>query len=185
VPSVRLQRPDPSEYNPRFENYVASVPDAADFRELLRDQVRETVSFITAEFGEQQASLRYAPDKWTVREVIGHLSDCERIFAYRALRFARGDSTVLSSFDENAYVPAGAFERRSLQSVLDEFVGVRAATIGLVDGLTEEQAARSGNLQSGTTTVRALLYVTAGHELHHRVVLREKYLPRIATAATR
>jgi DinB superfamily len=185
MPILRLQRPDPSEYNPRFHDEITSVPDAGDFADLLHEQARETVRFMTEEFGEEHASVRYAPDKWTAREVIGHVSDCERILSYRALRIARGDTTLLPGFDENAYVPAGKFERRTMKSVLDEFVGVRAATIALVEGLTDEFAARAGNLSSGTMSTRALLYLIAGHERHHLVLMRERYLPCIATAAAR
>ena len=185
MPITRLQRPDPSEYSPKYENEIASVPDSDDFGGLLHEQARETLRFMRDEFGEEHAGLRYGPGKWTPREVIGHLADCERIFAYRALRIARGDMTELPGFDENAYVPAGAFEERTLKSVLDEFVGVRAATIGLVDGLTDEFAARQGNVPSGTMSVRALLYLIAGHELHHRAVFRDRYLPCIVTASAR
>jgi uncharacterized damage-inducible protein DinB len=183
MPTFRLQRPDASEYNPRFESEIASVPDSDDFAALIREQARATVQFMNEEFGEVHAAVRYGPDKWTAREVIGHLSDCERIFAYRALRIARGDTTVLPGFDENAYVPAAEFERRTLKSVLDEFLGVRAATAGLVEGLTNEFAARVGNIGSGQMSVRALLYLAAGHELHHRRLLRERYIPCIAGAA--
>jgi hypothetical protein len=181
----RLLRPDPSEYNPRFQSEIESVPDVDDFGALLRRQADATVRFMTEEFGEEHAGVRYAPDKWTAREVIGHLSDCERIFGYRALRFARGDATALSGFDENAYVPAADFERRTLKSVLDEFLGVRSATIGLVEGLTDEFAARSGTVPSGQMSVRALLYLAAGHELHHMRLMRERYLPCVAAGATR
>jgi uncharacterized damage-inducible protein DinB len=183
MPTFRLQRPDPSEYNPRFESEISSVPDSDDFATMIREQARETVRFMNEEFGEEHAGVRYGPDKWTAREVIGHLSDCERIFTYRALRIARGDMTVLPGFDENAYVPAAQFERRTLKSVLDEFLGVRSATAGLVEGLTDDFAARVGNLASGQMSVRALLYLAAGHELHHRQIFRERYLPCIATAA--
>ena len=183
--TTRLQRPDPSEYNPRFESEIGRVPDTDDFLGLIREQADATARFMTQEFGEEHAGVRYGPDKWTAREVIGHLSDCERIFAYRAMRIARGDMTVLPSFDENAYVPAAQCERRTLKSVVDEFLGVRAATIGLVDGLTEELAARVGNLASGKMSARALIYLAIGHELHHRVLLRERYVPCIATAAAR
>ena len=185
MPSFRLQRPEASEYNPRFQPEITSVPDSDDFASLIRDQARATVEFMNREFGEHHASVRYAPDKWTAREVIGHLSDCERVFGYRAMRIARGDMTVLPGFDENAYVPAGRFEQRTLASVLDEFLGVRAATIGLVDGLTDEFAARVGNLGSGQMSVRAILYLAAGHEIHHVRLFRERYLPCIAAAAAR
>lgn len=183
MPPVRLERPDPSEYHARFQSEIARVPDVSDFAALLREQAQETERFMTTEFGEAHAGVRYGPDKWTAREVIGHLADCERIFGYRALRIARGDPTPLPAFDENAYVPAADFERRTLRSVLDEFLGVRAATIGLVDGVTSEFATRTGTLPSGRMSVRALLYLTAGHELHHRQLLRDRYLPCITRGA--
>jgi len=183
--AIRIPRPDPSEYHPRYREDILSVADTADFGELLRGQARETARLVTQQFGENGASVRYAPDKWTAREVIGHLSDTERVLSYRALRIARGDQTVLSSFDENAYVPAGEFERRTMKSVLDEFLGVRSATIGLVDGLTEEFAARRGHVSSGEISVRALMYVIAGHEVHHCKLLRERYLPLVASTDAR
>jgi uncharacterized damage-inducible protein DinB len=185
MPDFRITRPDASEYNPRFAAEIGMVPDADDFRALLRQSARETAAFMTQEFGEKHAGVRYAPDKWTAREVIGHVADCERVLSYRALRFARGDTTPLSPFDENAYVPAADFERRSLESIVDVFLSVRSATVSLVDGLTETTAARAGNLASGTMSVRALLYLIAGHELHHRALLQERYTPCIATAAAR
>ena len=181
----RIQRPDPSEYNPRFHAEISMVPDTADFGQLIRQNVQDTVRFVLEEFGEATASVRYAPEKWTVREVIGHLGDVERVLSYRALRFARGDTTALPGFDENAYVPAAAFERRTLKSVVDEFLAIRWSTVALVESLTDEAAARSGTLGSGTMTVRALLYLIAGHELHHRALLRERYLPCLSTAAAR
>ena len=185
MPLGRLQRPDPNEYNPRFHAEISTVPDSADFAALMRRNAGETIVFIRSDFGEEHAGVRYAPDKWTVREVVGHLSDVERVLSYRALCIARGDLTVLPGFDENAYVPAADFERRTLQSVLDEFVAVRGATAAFVESLTDELAARRGNVSSGTMTVRALLYLIAGHELHHVRLLRERYLPCVAVAATR
>ena len=185
MPTGRLQRPEPSEYNPRFLAEIGSVPDADDFSALIRRRAGETVAFVQAEFGEEHAGLRYAPDKWTVREVVGHLADVERVLSYRALCVARGDQTVLPGFDENAYVPAGQFETRTLRSVLDEFMAVRGATAALVASLTDEQAARRGNIGSGTMTARALLYLAAGHELHHVTLFRERYLPCIAAGASR
>ena len=181
----RIQRPDAAEYNPRFHAEISMVPDADDFAELIRQNATETARFMVEEFGEAGASVRYAPGKWTAREVIGHLSDVERVLSYRALRFARGDTTALPGFDENAYVPAADFEQRTMKSVIDEFVAIRGSTASLVESLTDETAARGGTLASGTMTARALLYLIAGHELHHRVLLRERYLPCISTAAAR
>jgi hypothetical protein len=180
MPSRQLQRPDPSEYHSRFDAEIRSVPDTADFAGMLGDQIGDTARLVAA-FGEEHASLRYAPEKWTVREVIGHLSDCERILSYRALRIARGDATALPGFDENAYVPAADFERRSLASVMDEFRAVRSATVALVEGLTPEATALEGNVGSGTITVRALLYLIAGHERHHAALFRERYLPALGS----
>lgn len=181
----RIQRPDAAEYNPRFHAEISLVPDSDDFAGMLRQHARETAGFVLEEFGEAAAAVRYAPEKWTAREVIGHLSDVERVLSYRALRFARGDATALPGFDENAYVPAANFEQRTMKSVVDEFFAVRRSTAALVESLTDETAARAGTLGSGTMTVRALLYLIAGHELHHRVLLRERYLPCVSAAATR
>ena len=181
----RIERPEAIEYNPRFHDEISMVPDSNDFAAMIRQHAQETARFMLDEFGEVDAAVRYAPEKWTAREVIGHLSDVERILCYRALRVARGDMTVLPGFDEKAYVPAADFERRSMQSVIDEFVAVRGATIALVETLTDELAARQGNVSSGTMTVRALLYLIAGHEIHHRTLLRERYLPCIAAPTSR
>jgi uncharacterized damage-inducible protein DinB len=172
----RLDRPEPGEYNAGFGPEIAAVPDTDDFPSLLRNQIEETARLI-GELGEENAPVRYAPEKWTVREVIGHLIDVERVLSYRALRIARGDTTVLPGFDENAYVPAANFEARSLASVMAEFRAVREATAALVEGLPETSAVRTGNVGSGQMSVRALLYLIAGHELHHLALLRERYLP--------
>lgn len=182
--TMRLQRPDPSEYNPRFGEEILSVPDTDDFPSLLRNQIEETARLV-GDFGEENAAVRYGPGKWTVREVIGHLADCERILSYRALRFARGDMTVLPGFDENAYVPAADFESRTLASVMAEFRAVRGATAALVEGLSEDVTATAGTAGSGTITVRALFYLIAGHELHHLALLRERYLPHTSLVAAR
>ena len=181
----RIHRPEAAEYNPRFHAEIRLVPDSDDFAGMIRQHAHETARFMLEEFGEAAAPVRYAPEKWTAREVIGHLSDVERVLSYRALRFARGDTTTLPGFDENAYVPAAEFEHRTLKSVVDEFVAIRGSTAAFVQSLTDTAAARGGSLASGTMTVRALLYLIAGHELHHRELLRERYLPCVSAAATR
>lgn len=184
MPIRRLQRPDPSEYHLRFHPEITSVPDVDDFAGMLRDQIHDTRRLLD-EFGEDHASVRYAPEKWTVREVVGHLSDVERVLSYRALRIARNDMTVLPSFDENAYVPAAEFERRTLASVFSEFLAIRGATVALAESLTDEAAARVGNVGSGRMSARALLFLIAGHERHHVVLLRERYLPAIQATGAR
>lgn len=166
-------RPSDSEYAEFYRKYVARVPDG-NIVEILREQINVSCALIE-KAGEGKAGFAYAPGKWTVREVIGHLADAERIFAYRALRFARGDETNLPGFDETAYVPPGRFESRSLASMLEEFRAVRAATIALYAGLPDEAWSRGGPANNNIVSVRALVWITAGHERHHRALLEERY----------
>jgi len=136
----------------------------------------EQVSALLASLDEESIrGLRYAPGKWTVKEVIGHLIDDERIFAYRALCVARGDVRPLPGFDENEYVAATDFESRSLPSLLAEYRAVRTATLALFEPLTAEEWARRGNVNGYEASVRGLAFHMAGHELHHLRTLREKY----------
>jgi uncharacterized damage-inducible protein DinB len=125
---------------------------------------------------EARAGHRYAPGKWSIREVIGHVSDAERIFCYRMLRIGRGDETPLSSFDENAYVPTGGFERRSLADVTAELAAVRDATLALARNFDETALLRVGTASGKRISARALAWIIAGHEAHHLRVLGERYL---------
>lgn len=167
-------RPEAGEYGPFYAGYVARVP-AGDIVSVLQRQIGETRALLE-EVGEGRAGYAYAPGKWTVKEVVGHLADAERVSSYRALRFARGDKIELPGFDENAYVPAGGFARRSLRSLLEELEAVRAATVALFHGLPEEAWLRRGVANRNAVTVRALAWIIAGHELHHREVLETRYL---------
>jgi hypothetical protein len=170
-----LIRPDATEYAPFYAGYVARVPDG-DVAELLEAQGRDTAALL-AGLSEERGEYRYAPDKWTLKEVIGHIADAERIFAYRALRIARGDQTPLASFDENAYVPAAECGRRTLADLAAELGAVRGATLALVRSLTDVAATRTGTASGKTVSVRALAYIAAGHERHHLAIIRERYLP--------
>lgn len=167
-------RPEPSEYAPFYAGYIARVPEG-DMLDVLVEQMHDTGAFL-AGLTEAQGGHRYAPGKWSIREVVGHLADTERVFAYRALRFARADATPLASFDENAWVAGSGADQRSLRDLAEELLAVRQGTIALVRSLTEGAAARSGTASGKTVTVRALVYMTAGHELHHVALLRERYL---------
>ena len=149
------------------------MPDGALVAQLER-QAADTASVLGA-LSEEQAAHRYAPDKWSVKEIVGHLADAERIFSYRLLRFARKDETPLPGFDENPYVEAAEFDRRTLADLLAELASVRDATLRLLRGLPTGASARRGVASSGTLSVRALAYVIAGHELHHREVLKTRY----------
>jgi uncharacterized damage-inducible protein DinB len=177
MPSI--PRPASTDHSPGFLAEISLVPDVDDFGAMLVDQLIATRTLL-ARFGEKHAALRYAPDKWTVREIVGHLADCERVLSYRALRILRGDATTLPGFDHNGYVPAGAFEARSLVAVLEEFSAVRAATVSLVAGAPADAWTRRTVIGTTPTTAAALLYLIAGHERHHQAQLRERYLPCLA-----
>lgn len=181
MPPLSLPRPGRDEYPPVFHEEILLVPDTGDFNAMLAANCEATCA-LAARFGERGASLRYGEGKWTVREIVGHLADCERVLSYRLLRFLRGDSTVLPGFDHNAYVPAGAFERRALADVIADFVAVRMATRSLVDGAPPQSFAFRGNVGSGTITANALIHLIAGHELHHQAMLRTLYLPLLGAA---
>jgi uncharacterized damage-inducible protein DinB len=169
-----IPRPDASEYAPHYETYVTKVPDG-DLLEILEGQRQETQELL-AGIPEGRALHRYAPGKWSIKEVVGHVTDAERVFCYRALRFARGDQTPLSGFDEKAYAPAGKFDTRPLPDLAAELDAVRHATIALFSGLDSEALARRGLANNKEISVRALAYVIAGHERHHLGILRERYL---------
>lgn len=173
MPSLLATPPAADEFGSYYAGYVARVPQG-DVAHTLAQQLAGTLKLV-AEFGEARADHRYAPGKWTVREVVGHLADTERIFAYRALRIARGDATPLPAFDENAYVAHAGFARRPLAEAAAELEVVRRATLALFAGLDDEALARRGTASNNPLTPRAAAYVIAGHELHHAAILRERY----------
>ena len=167
-------RPAPDEYAPYYARYVKLVPDGP-IVETLRNQIAETAGLLSA-LPEAKGDHRYEPGKWSVKEVIGHLIDGERVFSYRALRFARRDETPLPGFEQDLFVSAGEFGRRTLRSLLEEFGAVSEATLHLYRHLDEEALSRSGIASENRMSVRALAWVIAGHERHHRGVLQERYL---------
>lgn len=170
-------RPQPGEY----AAYAAQDIDAvagADAVGALAEQ-KELTTRVFREL-ENAADLAYAPGKWTVKQVLGHLADDERIFAYRALCIARGDPRPLPGFDENAYAAAARADRLSLNELLDDYVAVREASITLFRCLDEEAWLRRGTVNGYSASVRGLAFHVAGHELHHHRVLRERYFPLVA-----
>ena len=166
-------RPEASEYAPFYHRYVESVPDG-DVVELLRSGGRELLEAIRR-IPEARAGHRYGPEKWTIRQVIGHLIDAERIFTYRALRFARGDRTMLPGFDENVYVETAGSDQRTLADLARELAAVRESTVLLFESLPDEAWIRHGNANGKDMSVRALAYIAAGHPRHHHRILRERY----------
>jgi uncharacterized damage-inducible protein DinB len=172
--SDRSDRPDPSEYLPYYEKYISLFP-AGDILATLERELETTLSLLRS-LSPEQADFRYAPDKWSVKEVVGHVIDTERIFAYRAMRFARNDQTPLAGFDENEYVPAAKFGGRGLGDLATEFEHVRKANLFLFRGMDDEAWRRQGTANHAAVSVRALAYIIAGHEIHHREILRTRYL---------
>jgi hypothetical protein len=168
------QPPAVDEYPPAYADYVGRVPAGADVLDLLARQLEETSARL-AGIPEARGGFRYAPAKWSVKELVGHLSDVERIMVYRALRFARGDPAPLPGFDENAYVSEAGADARSLASLFGEWVAVRQASLAFFHGLPPGAWARRGVANANPVTVRALAYVVAGHEHHHLEVLRTRY----------
>lgn len=177
-----IPRPDASEHLPYYSKYVDRVPDG-DLLQTLREQLDETLALVGG-LDEAQGGHRYAPGKWSIRESLNHVIDAERIFAYRALRISRGDQTPLESFDENAYAEAANADARTLADLGDELRHVRMSNLALFASLGDEALARRGTASGGPVSVRALAWIIAGHELHHVALLRERYLPGLATAAT-
>jgi DinB superfamily len=171
--SNRTSRPQTDEYSPYFGRYVAKVP-AGDLVSILRDQIDDTRSLV-AGLSDEASSFAYAPAKWSIREVIGHMSDTERVMAYRIMVAARGDNTPLPSFDENAWTPAGDFGSRSMESIWSEFEVVRAATVALLDGLPDAAWTRRGIASGHPFSVRAMACNIAGHERHHLDILKSRY----------
>jgi hypothetical protein len=168
-----FERPAPGTYSEFHHTYIALVPDG-DLRRLLPmifDANFRALRTITAD----KEQYRYEPGKWSIREVVGHLADAERVFSYRAMRIARGDTTPLPPFDENTYVRAARYDDIPLEQIMGELMAVHASTILLFENMADDAWDRTGTASNNPISVRALAYITAGHEIHHLNVLRERY----------
>ena len=166
--------PDRSEAAAYYFTYVDKVPEG-DILQILDLQSRETLAFLGG-IPEARSLHRYAADKWTIREVLSHVNDCERLFVSRAFWFARGFTTPLPSFDQNVAIAAAGADRRSWASHVDEFRAVRAATLTFFRELPAEAWDRRGIASDNPFTVRALAYIAAGHVVHHMAILKDRYL---------
>lgn len=171
--AVTIGRPETDEFSPYYADYIGRVPEADPVAVL--DAESATTRKLLGGVAEKDAGFRYAPDKWSVKEIVGHLCDTERVMSYRALCIARGDTTPLPGFDENAFVPAADFGRRPLAELVSELSDVRRATLALFRSFREADWRRIGNANGKRISVRALGYIIPGHERHHVMVLREKY----------
>jgi hypothetical protein len=172
---MTLTRPLPGEYPEGYAPYIAAAPEG-DALTLLQAQLGE-VTALYAGLSEAQGTYRYAAGKWTLKDLIQHLSDAERIFAYRCLRFGRGDATPLPGFDEDAYAAAAGAEDRSVADLLADFRAARAASLTLFRSLPEAAWGRQGTSNGRVITARCLPYICLGHAAHHLGVIRERYLP--------
>lgn len=169
-------RPAEGDFLPYAAGYINLIPHDANPLELLRSQPAE-IHAVFAGLREDQMVKGYAPGKWTLKEMLLHQIDSERVFAYRAMRFARADGQNLPGFEQDDYVANSAANDRTVSSLLAEYDATRAATVALFESFTEEQLNRRGTANGGPATVRALLYMVPGHERHHLNIIRERYLP--------
>ncbi|HMG34473.1 MAG TPA: DinB family protein [Blastocatellia bacterium] len=167
-------RPASGEYAQYYEGYISSVP-AGDIIKTLQLQMTETLDLL-GRIPEERGGFRYDKGKWSIKEVLGHVIDGERIFAYRTLRFARNDQLELQGFEQDDYVASSNSDRRTIAELAREFEHVRLATIDLLGSLDEESWSRTGVANQNRVSVRALAYIIAGHERHHVEVLKTRYL---------
>ncbi|MNE28727.1 DinB superfamily protein [compost metagenome] len=169
-----LNKPLAGEYAEYFGGYINKVPEG-QVLELLHDQIGQA----REQFGslsEEQGNFRYAEGKWSLKEVLGHIADTERVMSYRLLRIARGDKTPLQGFNEELFVNHANSDDRSVQELLEEFAIVRTSTLSLMQHLTDDAWLRTGTFSDNNGSARALAYIMAGHALHHFNIIQDRYL---------
>ena len=170
-----IEVPKPEELSEYYQSYLKYVEPGDDLVALIRKQREETINFL-AGITEDKASYAYAPGKWQLKEVVGHVCDTERILAYRALRISRKDNTPLPGFDENAYTPASNYGVRSLKNISEELATVRDSTISLIENFSPSMHGLKGICNDIEISVRAIVFMIYVHQAHHMGVIREKYL---------
>ena len=169
-----MKRPQKNEYAAYYDRYI-SLSVAGHICDILAKQQVATESLL-AGLDEEKGNFRYAPDKWSLKEVIGHVIDTERVFNYRALCFARNDPADLPSMDQDDFAGNANFAVRSIEDILQQYLSIRQATLALFRSFDEEIWQRTGMASGNKFSTRAVAYIVAGHELHHVQVIREKYL---------
>jgi uncharacterized damage-inducible protein DinB len=169
-----IDKPADGEFNPYAITYISLLPDDGRVLNHLKENGSLIRSFIM-QLSEQKLVHRYAEGKWTVKEILVHIMDDERIYAYRALRIGRNDKTPLPGFEQDDYVPFSRANDRTLEDIFSEYMSVRNATISLFNSFSDEDLVRTGTANDHTVSVRALAYHIAGHELHHLNIIRERY----------
>ena len=171
-----IAKPQPGTYPEYYGKYIPLIKGENIFEELYKEHY-ETMELLTS-VDEETLQYRYAEGKWTMREIAQHLIDTERILTYRALRFSRNDQTVLPGFDENLFAANSSANSRDINDMVRELSVVRASTVELFKSFTDQMLDRKGNANGKEVTVRSILFFTLGHEIHHRNVIEERYLPK-------
>lgn len=172
---MKVTQVQPNEYASYYANYINAVSDEYSLVEKLEISVHRFIKFVQ-NIPMDKFDYRYAEGKWTIKDILLHLIDAERIFAYRALRFARKDATPLASFDENIYVDVARANQRSIQDLLTELAVVRQSTLSLFKSFSEEDMMQIGTASNNPMSVRALGFVIIGHQNHHQRIFQERYL---------
>jgi len=169
-----VQRPNENEFPAYYLPYVKSVPEG-DLLQVLKEHLEETINFFE-DISEADSHFRYAENKWSIKEVLGHMADTERVMSYRLLRIGRGDETPLAGFNENVYVKGAHTDRLPLKSILEDFTATRNATLTLIQNMPEEAWSKKGIANNTEVTANAVAYIIAGHAIHHSKIIKEKYL---------
>ncbi|ENQ3077121.1 DinB family protein [Bacillus multifaciens] len=172
------KRPEVNEYNPYYSTYINLLPKG-DIIHILEEQMKET-NLLLKDLSDREGLFRYAPNKWSIKEVIGHIADTERIMAYRLLSIARGETVSLPGYNDDMYVLRAAFDKQSMQDLLANLMVVRQSTVHLIKSLDAEAWLQRGIANNSEVTVRALACIIAGHEFHHRKIIKERYLSSAA-----
>lgn len=170
----KISRPSADEYPVEFDTYIKLVP-SENLLEYFRNQ-KESIASIAAPLHEEKLLYRYAPGKWSIKDVFTHMIDCERIYCYRALCIARGEHKPLPGFEENDYAKFARADNRTKENIINEYKLVRASTISLFESFDEEMLNRIGIANDTKRSVRSIGYLAAGHEIHHLNVVKERYL---------
>lgn len=171
----KIQKPKEGEYAPYTIMYIGLLPDDGLVLQHLLNNLKATKELVLS-LPKERLTHRYAPGEWTIKEILVHISDDERIYTYRALRFARSDTTELPGFDQDDYVAASGANGRNIEDILDEFTAVRMATIAFFNAIEEEVFNRSGVSNGHHVSVRAAVYHIAGHEVHHLNSIKKNYV---------
>lgn len=171
---IRISKPNPGEYAPYAIMYIDLFPEDANILQHLQENLQTVPQFIRT-FYEEKLVTPCAPGEWTIKEVLSHNMDTERIFSYRALRFARNDPTELFPVEQNLYVKNSGVNARSIEDILAEYISIRQATLTLFKSFDEQAIMRSGLVKGNNVSVRGLVWLTAGHELHHMNSIKQNY----------